>query len=106
MCIIAGIYVFVHEISCQTSENSHNGSCAVSGDEELRLPLRKATPLSGKWASLAQVLSCGAEVEQAAPEAPVPSGSNSGSVHDENKAPANGSATVASHTVKLESAES
>lgn len=94
----------------KTDVRSHSVSretYAVSGDEELRLPLRKATPLSGKWASLAELLSSEAEVEKAKPEAPAPSGSNSGgSGHDENKAPVNGSSTVFSHTVKLESAES
>jgi hypothetical protein len=77
------------------------GCCAVSGDEELRLPLRKATPLSGAMASLAALLSRPAAPAQAALQADVPNGSSSAAVQDENTAPPNGASIIASHTLKM-----
>lgn len=86
-----------------------SGLHAVAGDEELRLPLRKATPLSGEMASLAQLLSSPAAPAlpvDAAPQVEEPNSSSSGTVHDENRAPPNGfpssgTPTVGSHTLKL-----
>jgi hypothetical protein len=74
---------------------------AVAGDEELRIPLRKATPLSGSVAALAQLLSTPAvpTAEHAASPAEELNRSTSMTVHDENTAPTNGS--IASHNLKL-----
>lgn len=82
-------------------ENRMSGWHAVAGDEELRLPLRKASPVSADMASLAQLLSC--------PAAPAEPGRGddhkqngcSSSGHDENRAPPNGAPAIASHVLKF-----
>jgi hypothetical protein len=81
--------------------NRVRGCHAVAGDKELRLPLRKATPLSGNMAALAQLLSKPVDPTpaQAAALAQEVDGSSAGGPQDENKAPPNGS--VASHSLKL-----